>query len=151
MSVVIRRAVAADLARIMELERETFPDDAWSEATMRRVLESPTGWYAVAEDPDRADALAGYGGLSAAPGAGTADVQTLSIAPWARRRGLGRALLCALLAEAAERGALEVLLEVRADNPAARILYEREGFVEIARRPGYYPGGVAAIVMRRAG
>ncbi|MBI5161135.1 MAG: ribosomal protein S18-alanine N-acetyltransferase [Micrococcales bacterium] len=133
----------------MALERATFPDDAWSEATMREELGSHRGGYLIAEDPERPDEVAGYGGLAAHPGSGTADIQTLAVAPWARRRGLGRAILRALLAEAEARGAGEVLLEVRADNPEARALYTSEGFEEIAQRPRYYPGGVAALVMRR--
>jgi ribosomal-protein-alanine N-acetyltransferase len=31
-----------------------------------------------------------------------------------------------------------VLLEVRESNQAARRLYEREGFIEVGRRAGYY-------------
>jgi ribosomal protein S18 acetylase RimI-like enzyme len=55
-----------------------------------------------------------------------------------------------LLVEAAARGADDVLLEVRADNPTAQRLYERHGFEAIAVRPRYYqPDDVDAIVMRR--
>ena len=39
---------------------------------------------------------------------------------------------------AAARGATRVFLEVAEDNLAARALYERTGFVEAGRRPGYY-------------
>lgn len=133
----------------MVLERATFPDDAWSEATMRDELDSTRGAYLVAEDPEHPDEVAGYGGLAAQPGSGTADIQTLAVASRSRRRGLGRTLLRALLAEAGALGVDEVLLEVRADNPEARALYESEGFAEIAQRPRYYPGGVTALVMRR--
>ena len=54
-----------------------------------------------------------------------------------------------LVAEAVRRGAGEVFLEVRADNPGARELYRSLGFEEIAVRAKYYqPDGVDAIVMR---
>jgi N6-L-threonylcarbamoyladenine synthase/ribosomal-protein-alanine N-acetyltransferase len=44
-----------------------------------------------------------------------------------------------------------VFLEVRADNPGARALYESLGFAEIAVRPDYYqPDGVDAVIMRLA-
>jgi len=44
-----------------------------------------------------------------------------------------------------------VFLEVRADNPGARSLYETLGFAEIAVRPKYYqPDGVDAVIMRLA-
>ena len=60
-----------------------------------------------------------------------------------------RTLLRALIAEAVSRGARELFLEVRADNPVAEGLYRSEGFAEIGRRPRYYqPDDVDAIVMR---
>ena len=48
------------------------------------------------------------------------------------------------------RGCEALLLEVRADNDAARNLYERNGFEVISVRRRYYqPGDVDALVMRR--
>ena len=50
---------------------------------------------------------------------------------------------------ARERGARQVFLEVRADNPVAQRLYASEGFVELGRRPRYYqPDDVDAVVMK---
>jgi ribosomal protein S18 acetylase RimI-like enzyme len=54
-----------------------------------------------------------------------------------------------LLLEAKSRGAREVFLEVRADNPVARSLYDSLGFEQIAVRARYYqPDGVDAHIMR---
>ena len=47
-------------------------------------------------------------------------------------------LVQSLLAEARRRGASEVFLEVRADNPGAQQLYRTLGFEQIAVRPRYY-------------
>ena len=143
---MIRRAVADDLAGIMDLEHASFPTDAWSEAMMREELASRHGWYVVDELAGR---LVGYAGLRAVAGSKDADVQTITIAESSRGRGRGRALLAALLHEAGRRGAREVFLEVRADNPVAQRLYASEGFLEIARRPRYYqPDDVDAVVMK---
>lgn len=143
---MIRRATTADLAAIMRIEREVFPTDAWSEEMMRAELGSPHGWYAVLQ---LGGAVAGYGGLRSIRGAADADVQTLAVDPGARGRGHGRMLLRALLREAADRGAAEVFLEVRADNPVAQSLYRAEGFAQVGRRPRYYqPDDVDALVMR---
>jgi ribosomal-protein-alanine acetyltransferase len=142
----LRIATGDDLAAIMDLERTSFPTDAWSEAMMREELVSPHGRYLVDLEAGR---LVGYGGVRAVAGAADADIQTIAIAEAARGRGRGRALLRALLQTARERGAREVFLEVRADNPAASALYVSEGFTEIARRPRYYqPDDVDAIVMK---
>jgi ribosomal-protein-alanine N-acetyltransferase len=55
-----------------------------------------------------------------------------------RRRGMGSALLSAVLKEGARRGARIALLEVRAGNAAAQALYERHGFRATGRRSNYY-------------
>jgi [ribosomal protein S18]-alanine N-acetyltransferase len=151
---VLRRATLDDLDAIMELETSTFTSDAWSRGSMRAELGSRHGYYLVAETvgtqhPDAP--LAGYAGLLAPLGSGQADIQTIAVAPDARRHGLGRALMVALLDEARRRTADEVFLEVRADNPNAQALYASLGFEQIAVRPKYYqPGGVDAHIMRRA-
>jgi len=145
----IRRATVDDLDAIMELESSTFASDAWSRGTMRDELASVHGYYLVAEGAAAQHPLLGYAGLLAPAGSGQADIQTIAVAPGARRHGLGRALVVALLDEARARQAREVFLEVRADNPNARALYESLGFDQIAVRPRYYqPDGVDAHIMR---
>lgn len=142
----LRTATPDDLPRIMDLERASFPTDAWSSAMMAAELASPHGRYVVDEEAGR---LIGYGGVRVVQGATDADIQTIAIAADARGRGRGRLLFADLLRSAAERGAREVFLDVRADNPAASSLYISEGFVEIGRRARYYqPDDVDAIVMK---
>ncbi len=144
----IRRAALDDLDAIMELETSTFASDAWSRGTMRAELVSPHGYYLVA-DATPGGAIAGYAGLLAAADSGQADIQTIAVAPGARRHGLGRALMVALIDEARRRQAVDVFLEVRADNPNAQTLYTSLGFAQIAVRPHYYqPDGVDARIMR---
>lgn len=142
----LRTATAADLDDIMRLERASFPTDAWSDALMAGELASPHGRYVVDVEAGR---VVGYGGVRAVQGAADADIQTIAIAADARGHGRGRALLRELLATARSRGAREVFLEVRADNPGAAALYLSEGFAEVGRRPRYYqPDDVDAIVMQ---
>jgi [ribosomal protein S18]-alanine N-acetyltransferase len=145
----LRAASTADLDAIMALETSTFVSDAWSAESMQSELASVHTCYLFAFDPQTPDVLAGYGGLLAPRNSGEGDIQTLAVAPGARRRGLGRTLVVALLAEAKARGATEVFLEVRADNPGARALYDSLGFEQIAVRAKYYqPDGVDAQIMR---
>lgn len=148
MTWTLRRATAADLTAIMAIETEMFPDDAWSPSTMAAEIAGEHGYYLVAEAED--GAVDGYAGLLAPRDGGQADIQTIAVVDRARRRGLGRTLVRALLNEARRRGATEVFLEVRADNPGARALYEGMGFVEIAVRPRYYRRGIDAVIMRLA-
>lgn len=143
----LRRATVADVDAIMALESGIFGTDAWSPENMRAELSSRHAYYLVAERLDDAT-IVGYAGLLAPQGAHEGDIQTIAVAEQARRAGLGRTLMQALVAEARARGASEVFLEVRADNPIAQRLYETLGFVAIAERVGYYqPDNVDAIVM----
>ena len=60
-------------------------------------------------------------------------VDGLFVAPQARGRGVGSALLEAVLREARWRGLDEVRLAVADGNPRARALYERHGFLPAER------------------
>lgn len=146
MTHALRYAVAGDLPAIMELEESTFAGDAWSAESMAAELVNPHCLYLVALADDT---VVGYAGLLAPAGAGDADIQTVAVAPAHRRHGVGRALVTHLLIEARQRGATQVFLEVRADNPGAEALYRMLGFDSIGVRAGYYqPDNVDAVVMR---
>lgn len=144
----LRAATPDDLDAIMAIEHRSFPTDAWSPQAMALELASPHGRYLVDEHEGT---IVGYGGVRALEGGSDADIQTIALDAEHRGAGRGRALLRALLSAAAERGAREVFLEVRADNPTAEGLYRSEGFEEIGRRPRYYqPDDIDAVVMRLA-
>ena len=148
MSFTLHRAGPADVADIMLLETSTFGSDAWSPAMMLADVAQPHCYYLVATSEGSSE-LRGYAGLLSPQGAPDADIQTIAVAPDARRHGLGRQLMLSLLAEAERRGARRVFLEVRADNPGAQHLYDTLGFTPIGTRRGYYqPDNVDAIVMR---
>lgn len=145
----VRDAELADLDAIMALETATFPGDAWSRDLMAAELASPHTVYVVVESGDE---VVAYAGLSAPAGAGQGDIQTIAVDPTHRRLGIGTVLMRELLGAARARGASEVFLEVRADNPGAEELYRRHGFARIGVRPHYYqPDDVDAIVMRWEG
>ncbi len=116
----------------------------WSTAEFATLLASP-GVQLV-------DAGSGFAVIRTA--AGEAELLTLAVAPEARRRGHGRALLARAEARAAAAGAAEMFLEVAADNAAARALYAAAGYAEAGLRRGYYSasGGAAAdaLVLRKA-
>ncbi len=135
-----------DIEPVLVLERAAFPDDPWRAETFWAELARPeTRSYVVAVDA--VGLVVGYGGLM---GAGSeADITTLAVDAGWRGRGVGTALLRRLVGIAARRGAGQVMLEVRADNPVAQRLYRAHGFTRIAVRRAYYqPGGVDAHVMR---
>ncbi|MDP1872719.1 GNAT family N-acetyltransferase [Phenylobacterium sp.] len=80
-----------------------------------------------------------------------AEILTLAVAPEARRRGVGAALVVAAAGLARQGGALSLVLEVGEDNPGAIALYEASGFLQVGRRRNYYDRGgrqIDALLMR---
>jgi ribosomal-protein-alanine N-acetyltransferase len=76
-----------------------------------------------------------------------AEVLTIGVIPEARNRGLGRALLDAVLAESARRGARMLLLEVASTNTPALALYLARGGVQVGERRRYYADGRDALIL----
>ncbi|MEU6132901.1 GNAT family N-acetyltransferase [Saccharopolyspora sp. NPDC047091] len=66
-----------------------------------------------------------------------ADLEKLAVSPAAGGRGIGRALLRALVESARAAGVEQLTLDFRGDNHAAEHLYRSEGFVECGRLPGF--------------
>ena len=160
-----RPASAADLPALVEIERMSFSDpwseDAFSSALaldrmLVRVAEQGGEWEAegpsrAVADRDGGERIAGY--VVALVSGAEADIADLAVAPWARRRGIGRSLLDRMLEELASRSVRSVFLEVRESNRAARALYAARGFEAVGRRRGYYrrPAEDALLLMRRIG
>ena len=74
------------------------------------------------------------------------EIGSLVVAPSHRRRGIGNALLLALIAEARERGLREVELAVGVAPPWVRAWYERRGFRFVRER--VLPGDERVAVLR---
>lgn len=115
----------------------------WSEKSFRNELNHSHGIMLVALE---GEVVLGYAGAWMV--VDEAHITTVAVAPNARRRGIGRTLTEKILTEAKEKGMACSTLEVRAGNEAAIELYKKLGFVETARRKGYYPDNKEdAIVM----
>ncbi|WP_431883355.1 ribosomal protein S18-alanine N-acetyltransferase [Micromonospora gifhornensis] len=131
---------------VLAIEADLFGAEQWSAAMFWNEL-AHGHHYRIATDDD--GAVLGYAGLAVAP-PDEAWVQNIAVRRDAQRRGIGRLLLEALLAEAARCDLRSVLLEVAADNAPAQRLYAGYGFEPIGVRRGYYqPSNTDALVMRR--
>jgi [ribosomal protein S18]-alanine N-acetyltransferase len=144
-TVTLRDMTRADLPAVLQLEEELFAPDTWTEWMYRDELASTdTRHYLVAVDGEE---VLGYAGLIAYPE--EAHIATIGVTGARQGQGIGALLLDTLLAEADRRSRV-VLLEVRADDQVSQAFYGRRGFVEIGRRPRYYPlSGADAVVMSR--
>lgn len=142
---VVRAMTAADIDALMLFEREMFGTEAWTRNGYHGELADTRHRYYIAADSADGE-LIGWGGVMIV--GDTADILTVGVIPTARRTGAARLMVAELLAEARRRGVVDVFLEVRVDNAAARALYASEGFTEAGVRRGYYDAGrVDAVTM----
>jgi ribosomal-protein-alanine N-acetyltransferase len=146
------------IAEVMPMEDDLFGAEKWSTAMFWNEL-AQHNFYVVATDPALATAgrdvtaagpaeVVGYAGLAVTQD--EAWVQNIAVKRTAQRRGIGRQLLEALLAEAARREIKQTLLEVAVDNAPAQHLYATYDFEPVGIRRGYYqPSNTDALVMMR--
>jgi ribosomal protein S18 acetylase RimI-like enzyme len=133
----IRRATEADESTLRELweefEREVPEPGAWQAETWEQEWADTLddirgGGVFLAEDDEGALGVARI----EAPERGGAHVQLIHVRPRGRRRGVAKELLRACVADARERGATNVTLEVLSDNDLARTVWRRLGFEEVS-------------------
>ncbi len=141
LGVAIRRADPSDLEELLPLVAAFQREESYDadEPSLRRTLgelliDPRAGCAIVARERDRA---IGYAvlclGFSIELRGRDAFVDELYVVPALRGRGLGRALLRALVAEARAEGVRKLHLEVEQRNESARRLYVAEGFEATGR------------------
>ncbi len=123
---------ARHVAAVAALESACF-SDPWSARSIEGELTNPLSLWLIAEVNGTA---AGYIGSQTVGDA--ADMMNVAVDPAYRRQGVAQKLLDALWQALCARGAKTLTLEVRASNAAAIALYEKNAYVQIGRRPGYY-------------
>ena len=147
---ILCRLGALDLDRAAALHGESFVplrERAWTRQDLAELLAAPgvTGLLLQAEGRDAGMALCRVA-------ADEAELLTIAVRPAERRRGAGRRLLTAVIDRVREAGARALFLEVGADNPPARALYEAMGFRVVGTRSAYYRRGdgppADALIMR---
>ena len=142
--ICIREMTPADVPTVFDMDRICF-SEVWSEQTFLDLFQYTSNHYYVAE---QGHALCGFAGISVA--GDTADVMKIGVLPEYRRMGAAQQLLQRLLTKAKEIGCEQVMLEVRESNEAARQLYRKNEFEELAVRKQYYTQPVEnGIVMNR--
>lgn len=121
----------AHLDAVVEIEAVSH-HTPWTRRNFQDSFDAGHAATVMLED----DAVLAYAVVMPLPG--EAELLNITVAPEARRSGVGRQLLASVLDAARKQGAERMFLEVRASNMPARELYLRSGFVEVGVRKGYY-------------
>ena len=123
---------AADIAQVAALEQACF-SDPWPQSVLAHELENELSLWLVAKQDGE---VLGYVGSQSV--LDEADMMNLAVRETARRRGIAKALVCALCRKLSEKGVQSLTLEVRDSNEPAIRLYEALGFTQVGKRPNYY-------------
>ena len=140
---MIRPATLQDLDALVALENRCFDSDRLSRRQFRYMLTRANAVTLVAVDA--ADGVQGYVLVLFHAGTSLARLYSIALDPQARGQGLATTLLQAAEAAAAERGCVDMRLEVRPDNAAAIALYERHGYRRFGTFDDYYEDHMEAL------
>lgn len=141
----IRKATDADIRSLMDLAAESATAAHWTEQQYRDLISpavkvdrlaivaegSPVSGSAPSDE-----GLLGF--LIARFQTPECELENIVVSPGARRKGVGKRLLNALLLAATEINCESLFLEVRESNRVARAFYENAGFRFHGRRKSYY-------------
>lgn len=139
----IRPLTAEDLAAVLVVEKASH-SNPWSEGGFRDELNNP---YSTVNVLWHGDEVLGY--ICYHILLNELIILNLVTAPCFRRRGVGRLLLGAALADGVRNKAGKAFLEVRKGNRAAVFLYHSFGFQPTGYRKRYYSDGEDALLMER--
>lgn len=130
--IAVREMQPDDVQAAAELEKEIF-SQPWSRQGFLDALQLENTVFLVAEE---AGELLGYIGMYCALDEG--EITNVAVAPQQRCRGIGGNLMEEIKKAALMRGLSSIVLEVRVSNHEAIRLYERNGFVNLGIRKGFY-------------
>ncbi len=142
----LRRMEESDIPAVMEIEQSAY-EFPWTEGIFRDCIRAGYCCRVVQRNDTT---IIAYAVMSL--GAGEAHILNLCVAPPWQQQGYGRALMSDMMDLARRLQADTLFLEVRPSNVAARALYDRLGFNELATRGGYYPsrqGREDALILAR--
>ena len=141
----VRIAKSSDLDDIYELDMQTFAMPWSKEALSYDILENDNAFVIVAEYEGE---FAGYADIWTV--LDEADLNSIAVRVDFRRKGIGDAIMLAMIEMLSANGVATINLEVRVCNMPAIKLYKKYGFNECGVRPGYYlDNGEDALIMKR--
>lgn len=132
----VRQGEAGDLPRLVEIASHSATAAQWNQAEYHKL-------FAPEPLQNRATLVVEQNGSVVGFIVGRRvdaewEIENIAVTGSARRCGLGSRLLGEFLDLVRRRGGIEVYLELRESNQAARKLYEKWAFVEAGRRKSYY-------------
>ena len=138
---IIREILKTDIPVIARFEKK-YIECPWSERVIEDALAEGNYTFFIAEE----EQILGYIGVSWCLDEG--NICNVVVDESARRKGLGKLLVSAVVERAKEKEVATLFLEVNEHNDGAIALYKVCGFDAISIRKNYY-GKDSAIIMSK--
>jgi ribosomal-protein-alanine N-acetyltransferase len=146
--ITIQHASLKDLENLYKIEKECFTHEAFSKEQIAYFLKAPNAISLLAQvNSDIAGFIMGL--IEQYRKTRIGHIYTIDVAPKYRRMGVGLKLLEEIEKAFTEKGAKECFLEVRINNLAARKLYRKHGYTELAKLNNYYARGIHGIQLKK--
>lgn len=152
-NISVRPANLEDVPAILRLERESPTAAQWTPQQYQQAIQSggaPFGRVVLVVQSISNNGISStLGFLVARHLAPEWELENIAVAPSARRQGIGKTLLQALVTYARNAGGDSIFLEVRESNASARSLYEASGFRQTGVRKSYYANPLENAIVYR--
>lgn len=139
----IRWMVRADMPAIMEIERLSFGDDAWTEADFCRCCRQRNVIPMIVE---RGTQVIGFVIYELQPK--RLDLVTLAVHPAWRLRGVGSTLIDKLKSKLTASRRSTISVTIHESNLDGQLFLQTHGFRAVSVRRGYFHDDTDAYVMR---
>ena len=148
MKIIVREMISADMSQVMDVEKECFPNDSYTEEQFKYELhENPFGHILVAT----VDSLV-VGFVDFMVTFDSSTINQIAVKESFRKKGVGTRLMGKLV-EFLKSQPDEVsflTLEVRKSNTNAQRFYKKHAFEVIQEKKAYYNDGEDAIYLVRS-
>lgn len=121
------------LEQIAMLERQLFPNDAWTAQSIENLLKADINDVLIFQQDEVLQGYCLYQKLFE-----TAEILRIGVNPRLQQQGIGTQIFVQLIQILAQGLVKTLMLEVRADNFLAIKFYQKHGFSQIYTRKGYY-------------
>ena len=141
-----RPANSLDIDELLAIEALCFTSDRLTRRRFQHWIKATNGVFLVCED---SEGLLGYGLVLLHKGTRLSRLYSLAVHPRARGQGIAKQLLHNIEVATADRGRLQMRLEVSKTNLSAIALYESVGYRVFDEYSDYYEDHSAALRMQK--
>ena len=143
---LLRKAKLTDLDEIMEIESQSFNEEAFSRRQMRYLLTSDNIFLVA----DKQQQVAATMIILSKKKSKVLRIYGLAVSEKFRGMGLAKTMLTEAYTIAKTGGFSKISLEVKTANTTAIKIYESFGFKTVKELPDYFKGGYAAYRMEHS-